>query len=138
MIQLIYTSAATAPFSVPALQVLLAGARTNNTALTVSGLLLHADGAFLQVLEGEAKHVEPLYDKIAGDRRHRRILRLLVREIEERNFPDWSMGFADVTGRASALPGYRKTTGFADLLGDTAAILRIVASFRDGRWRAQA
>lgn len=138
MFQLVYASAASLPFTVEMLRDLLSVARTTNTGLGVSGMLLHVDGAFLQVLEGEHDVVEKLYAHILRDRRHRGCLRLVARDISERNFPDWSMGFFDGSGRASSVAGYRAASGFADLFGDTAAVLKIVQDFRDGRWRSLA
>ena len=138
MIQLVYTSTAAVPFGAATLRELLAAARMHNMGVGISGLLLHVDGSFLQVLEGEPTIVRALVARIEADRRHKRFLTLAVRDITERNFPDWSMGFFDASGRASSEIGYRKTTGFADLMGDTATILRVVADFRDGRWRALA
>jgi hypothetical protein len=138
VIQLVYASAATSAFTPEALRELLHRARATNTSLDVSGMLLHLDGSFLQVLEGEPAVVNELYAKIARDRRHARVITLVTRSIAERNFPDWSMGFFDGSGRASSLAGYRAGTGFADLVGDSAAVLRIVRDFRDGRWRSLA
>jgi hypothetical protein len=138
MIQLIYSSNAVQPFSPEALRKLLVSARTRNTTAGISGMLLHVDGAFLQILEGDAKRVRALFSRIGGDARHHKVVLLLEREIATRNFPDWSMGFFDGSGHSAALTGYRKTAGFADLLGDTARITRVVADFRDGRWRSLA
>ena len=135
VIQLIYNSVAAEPFSPEALRTLLVRARTSNTTAAVTGMLLHVDGVFLQVLEGEPQVVTPLYTRICGDPRHTRVLLLLSHDVEARNFPDWSMGFFDASGRGAALPGYRSSTGFADLVGDTAKIVRVIAHFRDGRWR---
>jgi hypothetical protein len=138
MFQVIYASVARVPFTAEALRALLARARTTNTGLNVSGMLLHLDGSFLQVLEGERDVVEKLYERIDRDRRHASVLRLVSRDIPERNFPDWSMGFFDASGRSSSIEGYRVATGFADLLGDSATVLKIVNDFRDGRWRSLA
>ncbi|HVV85277.1 MAG TPA: BLUF domain-containing protein [Kofleriaceae bacterium] len=136
MIQLVYASHATAPFTVGALQDLLRRARAHNTEVDVSGMLLHVGGAFLQVLEGAAAAVDELYAHIARDRRHQRIVLLVRRELDERCFADWSMGFFDATGRAAGLPGYRAHSGFADLAGESAEVVRIVEQFRAGRWRS--
>jgi len=136
MLQLIYSSAASKPFSVDALRTLLVRARASNTTAEVSGMLLHVDGAFLQVLEGDATVVNALFARISRDPRHAKVLLLHRIETATRNFGDWSMGFFDASGRGAALPGYRQTTGFADLLGDRAAIERVVTEFRDGRWRS--
>ena len=138
VIQLIYSSVAATPFSPEALRALLVRARARNTTADVSGMLLHVDGAFLQVLEGSAPVIDALFHRIGADPRHKRVLLLLSRDLPERNFPDWSMGFFDASGRGAALPGYRQTTGFADLVGDTAQIVRVIADFRDGRWRSLA
>jgi hypothetical protein len=138
VIQLVYSSAAVEPFSPEALRTLLVGARARNTAAAVSGMLLHVDGVFLQVLEGEPQVVNALYTRIGADPRHTRMLLLLSQDIKARNFPDWSMGFFDASGRGSAFPGYRRNAGFADLVGDTAKIMRVVTDFRDGRWRSLA
>jgi hypothetical protein len=138
VIQLVYSSHATAPFSPDALRALLIRARANNTVLGVSGMLLHVDGAFLQVLEGTDDSVHKLFVHIGEDRRHHRVLLLLQREISERNFGDWSMGFFDASGAGASLPGYRSNTGFADLMGDPSTVLRVVSDFRTGRWRSLA
>jgi len=138
VIHLIYSSAATSPFTSEALRTLLVRARDHNTTADVSGMLLHVDGAFLQVLEGMPQVVHALFTRISADPRHARVLLLLSQEIQARNFPDWSMGFFDASGRGAMLPGYRRNTGFADLVGDTAQITRVVADFRSGRWRSLA
>lgn len=134
--QLFYTSQVARPFPLDELRALLVQARLDNLARGVTGMLLHVDGAFFQVLEGAAEHVTALFDHIARDRRHTRVLKLLARDVPERNFADWSMGFFDASGRAANLTGYRKDNGFAGLLGDTASLVQIVTDFRAGRWRA--
>lgn len=138
MIQVIYTSRAKAPFSVEALRDLLAKARRRNTERGVSGMLLHVEGSFLQVLEGEAGPVQALYDLIGRDPRHTGVILLARRTIDARCFADWSMAFFDASGRARGLVGYRATNGFADLAGDPAALIRIIDDFRAGRWRSLA
>jgi hypothetical protein len=138
VIQLMYVSHATKPFSVAALATLLAQARAANGLVEVTGMLLHQDGAFLQVLEGQASAVELVFAKIERDPRHDRLVLLARLESDARNFADWSMGFADVTGNASNMIGFRRVGELSDLSGDTNAIRRVVTSFRDGRWRQAA
>lgn len=135
MLQLIYVSAATRPFTTLQLRDLLSGARTNNTRLDVSGFLLHQQGWFLQVLEGEPAAVEGLFERIGFDPRHGRVLTLSRREVTERNFGDWSMGFIDAAAARAPLPGFRASFALTDLAGDGAATKSIVDGFRDGRWR---
>jgi hypothetical protein len=138
MQQLVYVSNAVTTFNDDALRVLLARARSNNTALGVSGMLLHQTGTFLQVLEGEDSVVDRLYERISHDPRHAHVLLLTRDEIAQRNFADWSMGFVDVRGTAKRLPGFRTIGDLTGLAGNAPAIQRVVASFRDGRWRQAA
>jgi hypothetical protein len=79
LVHVVYASAATVPFSDYELQELLAKARSTNAALNVSGMLLHLDGSFFQVLEGPQCAVDDLYTRIGGDDRHDRIT-LIIRE----------------------------------------------------------
>lgn len=138
MIQLIYTSIATNPFNDDQLRSLLAAARENNQKCSVTGALMHQQGSFLQVLEGPAEAVEPLFQRIGRDRRHQRVMILVRNDIVQPNFPDWSMGFVDVKGNASLLPGFRRIGDLTGLLGDTKGIERVITLFRDGRWQRAA
>ncbi len=138
MIQLVYASQARVRFTGEALRELLVTARARNTPQGITGCLLHIDGAFLQVLEGDPGAVTALFERIARDPRHVHVLTLVTREIEAAQFPDWSMGFVDASGRASSIAGYRPQVGFRDLMGDSKGILQIIASFREGRWRVSA
>jgi hypothetical protein len=104
---IVYVSSAVTPFSKPELLDLLTVARVNNTNLNVTGMLVYKDGDFMQVLEGEEATVRALYAKIGRDRRHRRTMVLLQGELQERSFPDWSMGFHEIgAGEKIAIPGY--------------------------------
>ncbi len=131
-------SAARESLSTEMLRGLLAVARARNTALGVGGVLLYQEQSFLQVLEGERAPVESLYDRIAADGRHHRMLVLLKEEIDRRIFDEWSMGFVDLQ-REVAPPGFREltrhATSFHDLGGDVAMVRKVVDAFLDGRWR---
>lgn len=101
----------------------------------MTGLLLHADGAFLQVLEGPAAAVDELYARLASDSRHEHVATVSRRAITERTFPTWRMGYEEpLASMRSAL------LGFADVLRSGAAALpaatevaELVASFRKVR-----
>lgn len=113
---LVYASSAVRPFSEEELTELLAIARTNNDRLGISGILLYADGNFLQVLEGEKSAVESLFDKISEDPRHRGVIRMISRQDSERNFNGWSMGFK----RLSKDDALELLPGFNDMLNQDA------------------
>lgn len=138
LVQLVYASASTVPFTSDQLDQLLEGARKNNALLGVSGVLLFHAGTFFQVLEGVPDVVRGLYDKIALDTRHNNILLLAKRDIEERNFGDWNMGFVRDQRQISELPGFVDFFSgrtFVDLEGDSQRVRQILDGFRRGRWR---
>jgi hypothetical protein len=139
LIQLIYVSAAKNLFTPAELRELLRLARIKNQRLDVTGMLLYHQGSFLQVLEGPASAVNPLLETIDHDQRHHKLMLLLRREIEARNFADWKMGFVDVAAQSKALPGFRdyfnSHSSFLDLQGEPKTIERVVDGFRGGQWR---
>jgi hypothetical protein len=71
---------------------ILAQSRSKNPKLGITGVLCHGGGVFMQVLEGGRVPVNALYNKIAGDKRHRDVTLLHYSEIAERRFGSWTMG----------------------------------------------
>lgn len=134
VIRIVYTSTATVAFADKDLRTLLSRARERNAAVGVTGMLLHHNGAFLQVLEGAPDAVDLVFARINRDPRHRNVVLLDRRDADERSFPDWSMGFIDIYGSAQKLPGFRAVSDLVALAGNRAEIDRIVAAFRHGRW----
>jgi len=109
MISLTYVSFATQPFSARELLDLLTVARENNSKLAVTGLLLYRDRSFMQVLEGRSPTVHMLFRRIARDPRHNEVKSILQESIQERVFPDWSMGFQDLkSADARGAPGFNE------------------------------
>ena len=96
MFHLVYTSTATHPIEREALFDLLRQSRDRNRQNQISGLLLHKNDQFIQVLEGEESHVRALFDRIRSDKRHQNVVAILEGVIPEREFADWSMGFREV------------------------------------------
>ena len=139
LIQLIYASAAAKPFTAAELRELLRLARIKNERLNITGMLLYHRGSFLQVLEGPVSAVNPLLDTIEKDKRHNKVMLLVRREIEARNFADWKMGFVAVAAQSPALPGFRdyfkSHSSFLDLRGEPQTVERVLDGFRDGQWR---
>ena len=134
--QVIYSSAAAVPFSENDLATLLLRARGNNERLGVTGLLLYHEGSFLQALEGDEAVLESLFSVISKDKRHERVVKLLGREVENRHFDGWKMGFVSMSSVLKALPAfsdYLRHRGEPDAKADAAA--RVLSAFRDGRFR---
>ena len=103
---LAYESQASVPFTEPDLLDLLSRSRANNAERDVTGILLYRQGTFLQVLEGPRAKVEELYARISADTRHHAVDTVLVEDRQERRFPDWTMGFADVDGHLGDVDGF--------------------------------
>lgn len=107
MHNLTYLSAASYLFSNDELISILNISHVNNTRLGITGLLLYHEGSILQILEGEEAILKKLFNTIKNDPRHKSIIKMFDISIEERSFPDWSMGFKQVSNEDwSALDGY--------------------------------
>lgn len=132
LIELVYLSTATRTLGVTELRELLGKARRRNREIDVTGLLIHADGAFLQVLEGPAMAVDALYERIGSDPRHEHVATATRRAISERTFPTWRMGYEEpLASMRSAL------LGFVDVMRSgagvppaSAEVTELVGSFR--------
>jgi len=101
--QLVYVSAASWAMSDADLNEILDAARRNNGKHDVTGILLHIDKGFLQVLEGPEAAVKETFEHIARDRRHTALRILVEQDVDERLFTGWSMGFERL------LPGHGRT-----------------------------
>ncbi|WP_281560553.1 BLUF domain-containing protein [Thalassomonas sp. RHCl1] len=110
MIHLIYISSATSWPTERDLTELLEQARARNIRQNITGLLLYGNATYMQVLEGEEKDVHEIYSAIKKDPRNNSVVTLLEEEITERDFPDWSMGFKNLTTCAP-----EELAGFSDI-----------------------
>ncbi|MEQ8481677.1 MAG: BLUF domain-containing protein [Hoeflea sp.] len=93
MIQLLYVSGASREISERDLDDILRTSRKNNQHNGITGMLLWADGVFIQILEGEPDRVRRLVSRIQGDPRHCYFMVMHEQTTDERLFSDWSMGF---------------------------------------------
>jgi hypothetical protein len=97
MITLSYISCATHRFDDDELIDLLKHCHTHNSQANISGLLLYNGAStFLQVLEGDEEQIDKLYLSISTDKRHKRVNCIHRKEITQREFPDWKMGFRNL------------------------------------------
>lgn len=102
-----YVSTETQPLLPDDLASLLREAAGRNQGLGITGLLLHRDDSFFQVLEGDAENVRQVFESIQRDPRHHRIQVLFEGPITSREFADWRMGFLDLDGiELDQLPGF--------------------------------
>jgi hypothetical protein len=138
LIHCVYASAATRNFETEELAELLQVARDTNAELGVTGMLLHAESSFFQVLEGQAAVVDALYAKIERDKRHDQVTLVIREPIPKRYFDAWTMGFYKVSREELA-----GMSGVNDFFGkdrtavsvDAGRAKKLLAAFREGSWR---
>jgi Sensors of blue-light using FAD len=97
MIQISYISRAAEPMPPDKLLALLQQCLANNLSSGVTGMLVYGNETFLQALEGDDQAVDELVEKISNDPRHTDIQLLHRRQIEERQYSDWTMGFKRIS-----------------------------------------
>lgn len=76
--------------------------------------------------------------KIAKDKRHLRITKIIVEPIEERDFGNWTMGFPKVSSKELAeIPGLNDffTRGDSYMTLGMGRARTLLEAFKQGRWR---
>lgn len=91
--QLIYTSTALSYVKTQDIEDIWEHASGNNKKHNITGVLLFNKFKFVQILEGGCAEITNLYNLISRDPRHSNILIIGCKEITERDFPLWSMGY---------------------------------------------
>jgi len=76
-------------------------------------MLLYDNATFMQVLEGAEEDVHDIYNSILRDSRNNANVILVEEEIEQRDFPRWSMGFKNLK---SCSP--EELVGFQDIFNN--------------------
>ena len=102
--------------------------------LSITGLLLYANGSFMQLLEGSKDRIDFLMERIKNDPRHRQVDVLQQGYIAERQFPNWSMAFLNFASpKVRKLPGYSTFLDFpskpGQLTGTTSPSVHLLHSF---------
>jgi len=92
LVRLLYASRATPQLNDAEVATILRQARVHNPPLGITGVLCHSEGCFVQLLEGDRKVVNELYNHLVADARHQDVTLLGYEEIIERRFAGWSMG----------------------------------------------
>lgn len=95
--QLVYVSNRKSNCTEKEIDKILDSCKKNNPALDITGVLLYSEGKFIQLVEGEAKVIMELYDKIKKDSRHSSPILISYGPIKERSFPSWHMGSKNIS-----------------------------------------
>jgi hypothetical protein len=97
LIRLIYASAVSDEFDHQEIEPILEVARKKNYESNITGLLCFNNKFFLQCLEGSRSKVNATYQRILNDPRHDNVVMLDYKEIYQRDFDSWSMGYIPKT-----------------------------------------
>ncbi|MBG1232448.1 BLUF domain-containing protein [Aestuariivirga litoralis] len=92
IVRCLYASRMTKTNPAAARKAILDASRKNNGKLGITGVLISAGDAFIQVLEGGRPQVSQLYNTIVQDKRHSGVTLFAFEEIAHREFEGWSMG----------------------------------------------
>lgn len=104
---LVYASSAIGRLAPDKLENLARQARAHNRMHALTGVLLHADGNFMQYLEGPADALAEAYRRILHDPRHHQVIVLLDEDIVVREFPGWPLAF--IPAQTTSPPKFNTT-----------------------------
>ena len=138
LVHCIYTSVQTHPLTSAEVAKLVQESRLHNKKNGITGILLHVEDTFFQVLEGESDVIESLYAKILEDTRHTRVTRIILEPIARRYFGDSLMNLAilspaELTDLIQDHNPERRERLLDGL--DEGRAKRLLRAFTDGRWR---
>lgn len=103
LIRLIYASTAAETVGISEFKLILQQSQANNHQRDLTGVLAFNSKIFLQGLEGSREQVNELYARLLHDKRHHTVAVLDYAEIEEREWGQWSMGFAALSADNRAI-----------------------------------
>lgn len=140
LVHCVYSSAQTRMMSKADIAELVQHSRSSNLRRGITGILLHVEGTFFQILEGPSEVLDELYAKILVDPRHTRITRVIFEPIPRRYFADSTMNLLTISpSELGEIVEGRHTNNRGWLLTglDEGRSKRVLQAFVDGRWRAQ-
>jgi len=128
--RLIYTSRAVKEFTKQELMDLLHDSRAYNSIDKICGVLMHRNGYFLQVLEGEPDSIDNLLARLLRDARHTDLKIIHDNSVDSLLFSDWAMGSADLESpELSLIPGLRTDLSSKEVIQGLVIRLPEIANF---------
>ena len=97
LVRLLYVSQPVGPITSTVTSSILEVSIPNNKEENVTGVLCQGSGLYMQVLEGERTKVNNLFSKIKVDRRHKNVELLLLEDISQRLYGQWSMALVHLS-----------------------------------------
>ena len=103
---IIYTSRPTKAFSEKELEDLLFESRAKNQQLGITGMMVYLNVMFIQLIEGDETAVNKLFASIQNDLRHAQVTTLFEGNIDQRHFPEFTMGFHSNSSAMENVEGF--------------------------------
>ncbi|MBW1294225.1 BLUF domain-containing protein [Aquimarina litoralis] len=88
-----YVSTADSSLTNEDMEELFEFVKVKNNELKITGILMHSEGNFFQVLEGKKALIIDLFDKISQDSRHYNIIKIFDRAIVNPCFSKYHSNF---------------------------------------------
>lgn len=104
MRSIVFFSTAVEPMSEGDLAALGQECAENDSHVGITGMLLHKNGDFLQVIEGRRAVVNDMYARILADPRHKNIHKISDRIIPRREFHGQAVGFQNLDALPAGAP----------------------------------
>ena len=95
--QLVYVSTRKPNCTNEEIDKIIESCKRNNPPLDITGVLLYSDTKFIQLVEGQAKVIMNLYDKIKKDPRHTNAVMISYNPISQKSFPSWHMAKREIS-----------------------------------------
>jgi hypothetical protein len=93
LFQLSYVSTAKDGLKFEDIKSILEQSNGKNKDLEITGILVYCNKHFFQILEGEKKYIEDVFNTISVDCRHDNIIKIQECPITQRHFKSWAMAF---------------------------------------------
>ncbi|WP_373519005.1 BLUF domain-containing protein [Pricia sp.] len=91
--ELTYESVAKKGLLTAEIDEILVTSRARNAKSGITGCLVYYNRRFIQILEGNQRTIQELYQKIENDDRHVQVRIIAENAVEKRTFPDWGMAY---------------------------------------------
>ena len=139
MLQVSYVSQTAQPMQCSELLDLLLQCREYNGENGITGMLLYGNSTFLQVIEGEDGVINSLVNKIEADPRHNQIEMLSRKEINDRDYASWTMGFEQISdediGNIEGLRNFESNDFTVEYLsGHGPVVDKLLQHYREPHW----
>ena len=95
--RLVYTSGRMKNCDDQEIQNILQACKRNNPSKNITGVLIHTDKRFIQVLEGKEQDILDVFEKVKKDPRHAGVSLRALNAVKTRAFPNWHMGYKDIS-----------------------------------------